>query len=195
MKKTVNSCGIDEVGRGALAGPLVVACVSFNTYNEIPHGIKDSKTLSLNKRNKLYKEIIEKSCIGISIINSGIIDDIGIEKSTEKAACESFKKIKKNLKHVYLDGTINLEIEANCYQIIKGDNNFVSIAAASIIAKCTRDKIMQDLSKNFSQYAWQRNVGYGTKEHLLAIEKYGITEHHRMSYEPVKSMVKINELQ
>lgn len=194
MKSKINSCGIDEVGRGALAGPLVVACVSFYNYDKIPLGIRDSKTISFNLRSILYKEIIKSAFIGISIISSVTIDKVGINKATEKGALDSFKKIKRNLNYIFLDGNIKPDINTKYANIPKGDSNFVSIAAASIVAKCIRDKIMFDLSKVINNYGWVKNVGYGTKEHLLAIKKYGITKYHRRCYEPVKSMVKINEL-
>ncbi len=190
MKKKVYSCGIDEVGRGALAGPLVVACVSFDDYCDIPIGIRDSKAISLKLRNNLYMEIIKRAEFSTSIISSKIIDKIGIQKSTEKAALQSFNKIKRSSTHIYLDSNINMNANVKYHSFKKGDCNFVSIAAASIIAKCTRDKIMLKLSKKFSQYGWQTNVGYGTKEHLLAIAKYGITKYHRISYQPIKSMYK-----
>ena len=174
-------CGIDEVGRGAIAGPVVVASVVFNNYSDIPEGIKDSKKISAVKRLVLFKKIKRVANVGLGIVMPNVIDLIGISKATNLAAQQSIPQhlsVKKNL----LDGNIKIATNNSVINIIKGDENYVSIAAASIIAKVTRDKIMVDKSKENNKYKWHKNKGYGTKDHLLAIKKYGITYLHRKTF-------------
>ena len=174
-------CGFDEVGRGAIAGPVVVASVVFNNYSDIPEGIKDSKKISAVKRLILYKQIKKIAKVGLGIVMPNIIDSIGISKATNLAAQRSIPKnlsVKKNL----LDGNIKIDTNNSVVNIIKGDENYVSIAAASIIAKVTRDEIMVNKSKENNKYKWDKNKGYGTKDHLLAIKNYGITNFHRKSF-------------
>ena len=174
-------CGFDEVGRGAIAGPIVVASVVFYNYSNIPDGIKDSKKISAIKRLILYKKIKSIASVGLGIVMPDIIDKIGISKATNLAAQQCIPKnprIRKNL----LDGNIKINSNNSVENIIKGDENYVSIAAASIIAKVTRDKIMISKNKVNNKYKWDKNKGYGTKDHLLAIKNYGITNFHRKSF-------------
>ena len=174
-------CGFDEAGRGAIAGPVVVASVIFDNYSNIPNGIKDSKKISFANRIILYKKIKKIANVGIGIVTPSIIDKIGISKATNLAAQKSLPKnvnIKKNL----IDGNIKIETHYNVENIIKGDENYVSIAAASVIAKVTRDQIMIFKGKKNKIYKWDKNKGYGTKDHLLAIKKYGITSFHRKTF-------------
>ena len=175
------ACGFDEVGRGAIAGPVVVASVVFYNYSNIPDGIKDSKKISASKRLILFKKIKRISSVGLGIVMPSIIDKIGISKATNLAAQQSIPKhlsVKKN----FLDGNIKIDTNNSVVNIIKGDENYVSIAAASIIAKVTRDKIMTNKSEENKKYKWDKNKGYGTKDHLLAIKNYGITNFHRKSF-------------
>ena len=174
-------CGFDEVGRGAIAGPVVVASVVFYNYSNIPDGIKDSKKISASKRLILFKIIKRIASVGLGIVMPNIIDKIGISKATNLAAQQSIPqhlRVKKNL----LDGNIKITTNTNIENIIKGDENYVSIAAASIIAKVTRDEIMVKKNKENNKYKWDKNKGYGTKDHLLAIKNYGITNFHRKSF-------------
>ena len=174
-------CGFDEVGRGAIAGPVVVASVVFYNYSNIPYGIRDSKKVSAVNRLILYQKIKRVAIVGLGIVMPNIIDQIGISKATNLAAQQSIPQqlsVKKNL----LDGNIKIDTNNNVENIIKGDENYVSIAAASIIAKVTRDKIMVNKNKENNKYKWDKNKGYGTKDHLLAIKKYGITYFHRKSF-------------
>ena len=139
-------CGFDEVGRGAIAGPVVVASVVFHNYTNIPDGIKDSKKISAVKRLIIYKKIKRVATVGLGIVMPNIIDTIGIAEATNLAAQQSLPQhlnVKKNL----LDGNIKIDTNNSIVNIIKGDENYVSIAAASIIAKVTRDKIMVNKSK------------------------------------------------
>ena len=189
MYKSIISCGIDEVGRGALAGPLVVACVSFKKYTNIPYGILDSKKTSHELRLQLFKLIKKSSITSYCLISPTTIDKIGIEKATCLACEDIVKKNRKNIDIVLLDGNIKPKLDFNYRNIIKGDSNYVSIAAASIIAKQIRDKYMRLLGSKYIVYAWKKNVGYGTKEHLNAIKKYGITKYHRKSYKPIREIL------
>mgnify|MGYP001204348653 CR=1 FL=1 len=175
------ACGFDEVGRGAVAGPVVVASVIFYNYSNIPNGIKDSKKISFTKRLIIYRKIKEVACVGLGIVMPNIIDKIGINEATNLAAQKSIPKNLK-LKKYLLDGNIKIKTINSIENIVKGDENYVSIAAASIIAKVTRDKIMIDSSKQNNLYKWDKNKGYGTKDHLLAIKKYGITKFHRKTF-------------
>ena len=180
MQKFV--CGVDEVGRGALAGPIVVASVVFKNYENIPNNIKDSKQTTSSQRKKIFKLILENSHIGVGYIHANIIDLVGISKAIEIAATESILKNQGNKDLVLIDGNIKISSKYEKKNIIKGDCNYVSIAAASIIAKLIRDNIMTLKSFKYPFYKWHKNKGYGTKDHLLAIKHYGITENHRKSF-------------
>ena len=182
MPYKIKACGIDEVGRGALAGPVVVACVLFKNYQNIPHGIADSKKVNKKNRVLLYKKIKSLASIGIGVVHSNIIDSLGIDKATNIAADISLNKIKILPNKILIDGNIKVKSKLNILNIIKGDKNYVSIAAASIIAKVSRDQLMQTYSKKYQSYCWSSNMGYGTKDHLLAIRKYGITSLHRKTF-------------
>ena len=162
-------CGFDEVGRGAIAGPVVVASVIFYNYSDIPYGIKDSKKVSAVNRLILYKKIKRIANVGLGIVMPNIIDKIGISKATNLAAQQS---VPKNLgvKKYLLDGNIKIDTNKSVENIIKGDENYVSIAAASIIAKVIRDEIMVNKNIENNKYKWDKNKGYGTKDHLLAIK-------------------------
>ena len=180
MKKL--ACGIDEVGRGALAGPLVVASVTFKDYKKIPYNITDSKLTNVKKRKVIFKQILNSAYVGVGCIDSKLIDKVGISKATEMAINQSIVSnvCRKDL--ILIDGNFKLNFKYSYRSIIKGDCNYVSIAAASIVAKYIRDNIMVIKSLNFPYYNWNKNKGYGTKEHLLAIKLYGITDFHRKSY-------------
>ena len=174
-------CGFDEVGKGAIAGPVVVASVVFYNYSSIPEGIRDSKKISAVNRLILYKKIKRVACVGLGIVMPNIIDKIGISRATNLAAQRSIPQ-HINVKKYLLDGNIKIDINDSVENIIKGDENYVSIAAASIIAKVIRDKIMVNKNKKNNKYKWDKNKGYGTKDHLLAIKNYGITYFHRKSF-------------
>ena len=146
-------CGFDEVGRGAIAGPVVVASVAFYNYSNIPDGIKDSKKISANKRLFLYKKIKRLANVEVGIVMPNIIDKIDITKATNLAAQKSIPKNLSVNKYL-LDGYIKIDT-SNCIEnIIKGDENYVSIADVSIIAKVTRDEIMVNKNKEDNKYKW-----------------------------------------
>ena len=180
MKKL--AFGIDEVGRGALAGPLVVASVIFKNYKNIPYNIKDSKQTTLKQREYLFKKILHNAYVGTGCADANLIDKVGISKATEIAIKQSIVSNVSRKGLILLDGNTKLNLKYDLRNIIKGDCNYVSIAAASIVAKFIRDAIMNKESMKFPAYCWDKNKGYGTKEHLLAIKIYGITSLHRKSY-------------
>lgn len=175
--------GIDEVGRGPLAGPVVAACVIL-PENVTITGINDSKKLSLKKREELYDIIYEKALsIGIGIADNNVIDSINILQATFLAMREAIEKSNIKPDFILADGnfqipSINIPQEA----IVKGDSKSISIGAASIIAKVTRDRMMVDYSKEYPQYGFESNVGYGSQKHIEAIKKYGLSPLHRRSF-------------
>jgi ribonuclease HII len=177
--------GIDEAGRGPLAGPVVAAAVILPYDID---GLNDSKKLSKLKREYLFAKIIEISNISIGIADVQEIDNINILQATMLAMQRAYEglTIGDDYYQVLVDG--NKAPNINCPDvktIIGGDALQPAISAASIIAKVTRDKIMKDLDQEYPQYLWKKNAGYGTKEHLLAISNFGITKHHRLSFAPV----------
>jgi len=178
--------GVDEVGRGPLIGSVVAACVVLPQNFKL-EGLTDSKKLSEKKRDKFYEYITENALsIGIGVADEKEIDELNIYQATKKAMKEAISNANKNIKieHVLIDA-MPLELEIPTTSIIKGDAKSISIAAASVIAKVTRDRMMYELDKKYPMYDLANNKGYGTKKHLQAIEKYGITKYHRLSYAPV----------
>ncbi|MEG0799204.1 MAG: ribonuclease HII [Bacilli bacterium] len=177
--------GIDEVGRGPLVGSVVAAMVILprNYYNE---DIKDSKKLSEKKRELLYDVIMENAIsVGIGIIDNKRIDEINIYESTKEAMILAIRNSKIVPEHILIDA-MKLDIDIPFTSIIKGDDLSISIAAASIIAKVTRDNMMFELDKKYPMYDFCHNKGYGTKKHIEAINTYGIIEEHRRSFARVK---------
>lgn len=185
-------CGIDEAGRGCLAGPVTAAAVVLPKKYKNPF-IKDSKKLNKSNRLDLFNEIIECSLdYAIIDISPKIIDSINILESTFLAMNNAISKIHSIIDYTIIDGNkfkTEKKIKYKC--IVKGDNIYQSIAAASILAKVHRDKIMEDLHLNFPEYDWINNKGYGTSKHRLAIRNYGITKHHRKSFNLVEKQLKI----
>lgn len=176
--------GVDEVGRGPLIGSVVAACVIL-PFDFALEGLTDSKKLSEKKRDEFYKIIWDKAiAIGIGIVDEKVIDEVNIYEATKiamkKAICDT--NIKPD--HVLIDA-MPLDIDVPTTSIIKGDAKSISIAAASVIAKVTRDRMMYELDKIYPMYGLASNKGYGTKKHIEAIKKYGITKYHRLSFKPV----------
>jgi ribonuclease HII len=176
--------GIDEVGRGPWAGPVVAAAVILK-QSLVPEGINDSKKLNALKREALYDQIREVAEVGIGVVSVEEIDKINIGKATKLAMLRALEQLKIVPQVVLVDGNQPIQVPCIVQTVIKGDSISLSIAAASIIAKVTRDRMMRELAKEFPVYGWERNVGYGTKAHIQAIEDYGITSHHRKSFKPV----------
>lgn len=186
--------GVDEVGRGPLIGNVVAACVVLPESFKL-EGLTDSKKLSEKKRNEFYEVISEKAlAIGIGRVSEKVIDEVNIYQATKMAMKmaidEANEKIK--LEHILIDA-MPMEIDIPTTSIIKGDAKSITIAAASVVAKVVRDKEMYELDKLYPMYDLANNKGYGTKKHLQAIEEYGITKYHRVTYAPVaKFKDKIN---
>lgn len=182
--------GIDEVGRGPLVGPVVSACVVLPINYEL-EGLNDSKKLSGKKRNKFYK-IIKKDAlgIGIGIVDNNRIDEINILEATKESMLIAINKCLKKTKieHILIDA-VKLKLDIPSTSIIKGDSKSKSIAAASIIAKVTRDNIMYKLDKEYPIYDYKSNKGYPTKKHIEIINNYGIMNLYRKSFKPVKDII------
>jgi len=172
------------VGRGPLIGSVVAACVVL-PQNFILEGLTDSKKLSEKKRDMFYDIIMENAiAIGIGIVDEKEIDKINIYEATKVAMIDAIKNTNIKLEHVLIDA-MPLEIDVDTTSIIKGDAKSISIAAASVIAKVTRDRMMYELDKKYPMYDLANNKGYGTKKHIEAIKKYGITKYHRTTFKPV----------
>ena len=186
--------GIDEVGRGPLIGPVVTACVIL-PKNYVLEGLTDSKKLSEKKREKFYDILMKDAIsIGIGIVDEKEIDKVNIYQATKEAMAQAVDNMKIKPEHILVDA-MPLELEISTTSIIKGDAKSITIAAASVIAKVTRDRMLDELDKIYPMYDLKHNKGYPTKKHLEAIEKYGITKYHRLSYGPVaKYKNKINEI-
>jgi len=175
--------GLDEVGRGCLAGPVVTAAVILPKDFNYPI-VKDSKKLTEKKRKEAF-ELIKKHAISysISFTSPKVVDDINILQATMESMHNSLNSINVEFQHILVDGNYfkpYKEIPHTC--IIKGDNTYYSIAAASILAKVSRDEYMIELHNEFPEYGWDSNKGYGSVKHIEAIKNIGINEHHRTSF-------------
>ncbi|MEG0025781.1 MAG: ribonuclease HII [Bacilli bacterium] len=182
--------GVDEVGRGPLIGPVVACCCVLPKEFQL-EGLTDSKKLSEKKRDIFYEYLIKHAlAYDIGVVEPALIDKINIYQASKKAMEIAIAKVREkiNLEHVLIDAMpITLDIETT--SIIKGDAKSISIAAASVIAKVTRDKMMYSLAKKYPQYGFDTNKGYPTKKHLEALKKYGLIPGYRQSYGPVKKIV------
>ena len=183
--------GTDEAGRGPLVGPVVAGCVVFpkGYKNDL---INDSKKLTEKKRETLYDIILKDALsVGIGIVSAKEIDEINIYEAARKAMIEAYKEANKKIKIEYLltDAMPINTLDIPVLKIIKGDAKSVTIAAASIVAKVTRDRILLELDKKYPEYGFKSHKGYPTKKHLEAIEKYGIFDEYRKTYKPVKKII------
>ena len=184
--------GIDEVGRGPLVGPVVACCCVLPLDYQL-EGLTDSKKLSEVKREKFYDILIQDAITyGIGVIDEKIIDEVNIYEATKLAMLEAIKNCHLKPEYLLIDA-MKLETDIPFTSIIKGDAKSLSIAAASVIAKVTRDRMLLELDKKYPMYDFKNNKGYGTKTHLEAIEKYGVLKEHRRSYEPVKKYLESHE--
>ena len=182
--------GVDEVGRGPLVGPVVCAAVILpkDFYDE---RINDSKKLTEKKRELLYDVIYENAIsIGIGMCTNEEIDEINILEATKKAMKEAINNLSVKPEHVLIDA-VKLDIDIPSTSIIKGDAKSESIAAASIIAKVTRDRMLIELDKLHPEYDFKHNKGYGTKKHIEAIYKYGVLKEHRKTFAPISEIIKV----
>ena len=182
--------GTDEAGRGPLVGPVVAACVVLPKGYTNPE-INDSKKLTEKKREKLY-DVIMKDALAVEVceISAKEIDEINILEASRKAMKTAYEKVNKKLKvDVLLTDAMKIPLDIPVEDIIKGDAKSITIAAASIIAKVTRDRILLELDKKYPEYEFAKHKGYPTKKHLEIIEKYGILNEYRRTYKPVKNII------
>lgn len=180
--------GIDEVGRGPLAGPVVASAVILPSTFYLP-GLNDSKQLSEAKRESFYERIMKEAiAVGTGIVHNEEIDEINIYQATKKAMIAAVAKLSQNPDHLLIDA-MKLDVQIPQLSIIKGDAKSISIAAASIVAKVTRDRMMKEYAKQYPHYGFEKNMGYGTSAHLEGLRVYGLTPWHRRSFAPIKEMV------
>lgn len=183
--------GVDEVGRGPLVGPVVVACVIL-PKDFFLEGLTDSKKLSEKKREQFYDIIMEQAIsISIGIKDENVIDEVNIYEATKLAMYEAIENSKVKPDYVLIDAMKLENLDVPSLSIIKGDLKSISISAASVIAKVTRDRMMYELDKLYPMYNFKKNKGYPTKEHVIAIEKYGILKQHRKTFKPVSNYLNI----
>ena len=180
--------GVDEVGRGPLAGPVVAAAVILQKNCKI-RGLNDSKKIPKKKHLEIYQAVQDQAlAIGIGIMDNQVIDQVNIYEATKLAMKEAISQLSPQPEHLLIDA-MKLELPISQTSIIKGDANSLSIAAASIVAKVTRDELMKEYDQQYPGYDFTTNAGYGTAKHLEGLEKLGVTPIHRTSFEPVKTLV------
>jgi len=184
--------GVDEVGRGPLVGPVVASCVVLPEQFNL-EGLTDSKKLSEKKREYFYDEIMKQALgVGVGIISEKIIDEVNIYEATKMAMMEAINNCSCKVEHVLIDA-MRLDIDIPSTSIIKGDLKSITISAASVIAKVTRDRMLDELDSKYPMYDFKNNKGYPTKKHLEAIKKYGIIEEYRRSYGPVSEYLELTK--
>lgn len=181
--------GVDEVGRGPLAGPVTAAAVILDPSN-IPQGLNDSKKLSAKRRENLYDLILKSSTVAVAHVSVEEIDRINILHASLLAMRNAVAALRPQPAHLLIDGNrVPDPINIPAQPIVKGDGKSLSIAAASIVAKTVRDRLMTELSLQNPGYGWEKNAGYPSKQHILALERLGVTPHHRRSFRPVHNIL------
>ncbi len=181
--------GIDEVGRGPLVGPVVTACVIL-PEDFVLDGLTDSKKLSEKKRDMFYDIIMEKAIsVGIGIMDEDVIDKVNIYEATKLAMYQAVDNMSVKPDYILIDAMKLDKLDVPSTSIIKGDLKSITISAASVIAKVTRDRMMYELDKKYPMYKFAKNKGYPTKDHIEAIVKYGILKEHRKTFKPVTEHV------
>ena len=184
--------GVDEVGRGPLVGPVVASCVVLPENFNL-EGLTDSKKLSEKKREYFYDLIMEQALgVGVGIISEKKIDEVNIYEATKMAMKEAINNCSCKVEHVLIDA-MKLDIDIPTTSIIKGDLKSITISAASVIAKVTRDRMLDELDSKYPMYDFKNNKGYPTKKHLDAIKEYGIIDEHRKSYGPVSEYLELTK--
>ena len=192
MKRII--AGVDEVGRGSLIGPVYAAAVILKK-NINKKELKDSKKLNKNKREVLAKYIKKNSTWAVGSASLKEVDKINILNASLLAMKRAIKKLKTKPSLVLVDGNkLPLIENYKLKSIIKGDQKISEISAASIIAKVSRDRLITNLSKKFKKYSWSKNAGYGTKDHIVAIKKYGVTKFHRKTFKPIHNILSLKKL-
>lgn len=183
--------GVDEVGLGCLAGPIVAAAVLLPSACEMIEGVRDSKLLSAAARSRLFNPVQESAiAVGVGIATVKEIEQINVLRASYLAMRRALDRVAP-YDHALIDGRSIKQANLGSHTtIVDGDATCYAIACASIIAKVRRDRFMQRLAKRFPQYGWERNAGYGTKQHLEAIDQFGITPHHRRTYAPIQKAIK-----
>ena len=181
--------GVDEAGRGPLAGPVIAAAVILDPAN-IPKGLNDSKALSAAKREALCAQLAEVAIVSVAHASVEEIDTLNILRASHLAMCRAIAGLRIAPDHVLIDGNqMPRDLTLSAETIVKGDARSLSISAASIVAKTRRDHMMWDLAQQFPGYGWESNAGYPTKSHKLAMQKLGVTPHHRRSFKPVHNIL------
>jgi ribonuclease HII len=187
--------GVDEAGRGPLAGPVVAAAVILDR-NRIPKGLNDSKQMTPEAREDAFVKIMQCAVVGVGEASVDEIDLVNIRQATHLAMARAVRALSVAAQFALVDGNDAPALPCRCDTLVDGDARSVSIAAASIIAKVTRDRIMRTLHEQFPNYGWFTNKGYSTEEHLLALNRFGPCVHHRRSFAPVYEILRpIDSLQ
>ena len=182
-------CGVDEAGRGPLAGPVVAAAVILDR-KRMPKGLNDSKQLSEEVREELYPQIMEMAvAVGVGEASVGEIDLVNIRQATHLAMARAVRALSVTAEFALVDGNDAPALPCRCDTLVDGDARSLSIAAASIIAKVTRDRMMVRLHEEHPGYCWHSNKGYGTPEHYVGLKAHGVTEHHRRSFAPIRAIL------
>lgn len=180
--------GIDEAGRGPLSGPVVAAAVVLD-LDRLPNGLNDSKKLSAVKRRKLFHEIVKTCKVGVGVVSSREIDEINILQATFLAMKRASENLEDGANYWLIDGDkVPPALAGRAHAVVKGDARSLSIAAASIVAKVTRDQIMKLADMRWPEYGFAQHAGYGTKSHCEAIEAHGPCQIHRMTFAPLSGM-------
>ena len=188
LKKYKIIAGVDEVGRGCLAGPVVSAAVILKKDVKIKN-LKDSKKLTFEQRIEISKDIKNNSLFSIGIASVKEIEKLNILQASLLSMKRAILSLSKKPDLVLVDGIFAPKILIKCKTVIKGDEKINCISAASILAKVYRDKVMTRMSKKFKNYSWNKNFGYGTKQHMLGLKKYGFTTMHRKNFNPIHKML------
>ena len=184
-----NVAGTDEAGRGPLYGPVVAACVVLPKNFKL-EGLNDSKKLTEKKRNEYYEYLIKNVKYGIGIVNNEEIDEINIYEASRKAMIKAIEEVRKQIKVEYvLTDAMPIELDIPVKPIIKGDAKSITIAAASVIAKVKRDKMMYEIDEKHPEYGFKNHKGYPTKKHIEAINQYGLIDGYRKTYGPIKKYI------
>jgi ribonuclease HII len=180
-------CGVDEAGRGPWAGPVVAAAVLLDPHN-IPTGLNDSKKLTEARREALFEPIMQSARVGIGIASAQLIDEINILQATYHAMAEAVAGLQSQASFALIDGNRAPPLSIRVQTIIEGDGKCLSIAAASIIAKVTRDRMMHGLDARYPGYGFGKHKGYGTSQHMAALQQLGPCAEHRMSFKPIAKL-------